>query len=159
MLILVPVDGSPASLDAVRHVIDLRDQGLDVACVLANVQDAPHLYEVVLAHDVEVLAAAGRAAAEDALDPAREMMARAEIPLECVVAAGDPGHRLVEIAQEQDCEAIVMGSQGHGLLGRARLGSVCQFVLQHAAVPVTIVRHPSGDEDGEPEQVEHGPIL
>lgn len=77
------------------------------------------------------------------MDAAREMLADAEIDLECVVAAGDPGRRLVEIAEEEGCDAIVMGSQGHGLLGGARLGSVCQWVLLHASVPVTIVRHDS----------------
>jgi nucleotide-binding universal stress UspA family protein len=147
MLILVPVDGSQAALDAVRHVIDLRDEGLDFACVLANVQEAPHLYEVVLAPDVDVLAGASREAAEDAMDAAREMLADAEIDLACVVAAGDPGRRLVEIAEEEGCDAIVMGSQGHGLLGGARLGSVCQWVLLHADVPVTIVRHGSEAAD------------
>jgi nucleotide-binding universal stress UspA family protein len=141
MLILVPVDGSEAALDAVRHVIELQDQGLDVACVLANVQAAPHLYEVVLAPDVDVLAGASREAAEDAMDAAREMLATAEIALDCQVGTGDPGRRLVEMAEEEGCEAIVMGSQGQGLLGGARLGSVCQWVLLHASVPVTIVRH------------------
>ena len=141
MLILIPTDGSAAALAAVRHIIMLRDAGLDVRCVLANVQDAPHLYEVVLAHDVQVLAAAGHAAAEDAMDPARELLAQANIALECVIAAGNPGQRLVEIVETQGCDAVVMGSQGHGWLGQPRLGQVTQWVLTHAGVPVTVVRH------------------
>lgn len=141
MMILIPTDGSAAALAAVRRVITLRDEGLNLRCVLANVQDQPHLYEVVLAHDVQVLAAAGHAAAEDAMDPARELLARANIPTECVIAAGNPGPRLVELAEAQGCEAIVMGSQGHGWLGQPRLGPVTQWVLTHAEVPVTVVRH------------------
>jgi len=38
MKILVPVDGSPLSLEAVRHAIALVKQGLRAELVLANVQ-------------------------------------------------------------------------------------------------------------------------
>ncbi len=141
MLILIPVDGSDAALDAVQHVLDLRRQGLDVSCVLANVQDAPHLYEVVMTPDMDTLASASHEAAEYAMAEAEAHLKIAEIPFESEIGLGDAGPQLVEIAQKRGCDAIVMGSQGTGLLGTPRLGSVCQWVLTHATVPVTVVRH------------------
>jgi nucleotide-binding universal stress UspA family protein len=149
MLILIPVDGSSASLDAVRHVLALRSEGLDVACVLANVQENPHLYEVVLVPNLDTLARASHDAAEDALAPARELLLAAGVPVEWEIALGDAGHQLVDMAERRGCDAIVMGSQGTGLLGTARLGSVCQWVLAHAGVPVTVVRHTLPDADAE----------
>ena len=55
MRYLLPVDGSAASIAAVRHAIALRLAGLPMEVVLANAQEAPHLYEVVLAPDPELL--------------------------------------------------------------------------------------------------------
>jgi nucleotide-binding universal stress UspA family protein len=141
MRILIPVDGSAASLDAIHHVLALFSQGLPVEWVLANVQDNPHLYEVVLAPDPAVLAGAAREVGEDMLIGARAVLEAAGQVYEYEIATGDAGPELVDLAERVGAEAIVMGSQGHGLLGGARLGSVCQYVLQHASVPVTIVRH------------------
>ncbi|PXW99217.1 nucleotide-binding universal stress UspA family protein [Sphaerotilus hippei] len=147
MLILVPVDGSPASLDAVRHVLRLHLQGLELSCVLANVQDEPHLYEVIMGADLEVVAGASHDAAEDALAPARTLLSAAGLTVDTEITHGEVGPQLVDIAERYGCEAIVMGSQGTGWLGTARLGSVCQWVLLHAGVPVTVVRHATREPD------------
>jgi len=147
MLLLVPVDGSLAGMDAVRHVWTLARQGLDVQVLLANVQDGPHLYEVVLAHDADLLAGASHDAGEHVLAPAMALLRSAKVPVRGEVLIGEPGHQLVDLAEREQCHGIVMGSQGVGLLGGARLGSVCQWVLLHASVPVTIVRHAVPDTD------------
>ncbi len=151
MHILIPVDGSQASLDAVRHVLALRHQGLAVSCVLTNVQEAPHLYEVVMTRDMDTLASASHDAAEDAIAPARGLLSAAGVPLECEIALGEPGPQIVDVAERCGCEMIVMGSQGVNLLGAARLGTVSQWVVQHASVPVTVVRHEDPDTDIETE--------
>ena len=41
--ILLPFDGSEHALDAVRHVIGMRQAGLEIEAVLLNVQDPQHL--------------------------------------------------------------------------------------------------------------------
>jgi nucleotide-binding universal stress UspA family protein len=55
MKILVPVDGSEAALDAVRHVLHLWREGLRVTLVLATVQAPTYLYEMILAPDSDVV--------------------------------------------------------------------------------------------------------
>lgn len=139
MLILLPIDGSSAALAAVHHVLALSRAGLRLRCLLANVQEPTHLYEVVLAHDSAVLEAASQAAGEHALAEAAVLLSAAGVAHDAVVAHGDPGHVLVELAESQACDAIVLTGREPGLLVGGRLGEVAQSVLRHAGVPVSIV--------------------
>lgn len=142
MLILLPVDGSDLALDAVRHALHLVEQGLQASFVVANVQEAPHLYEVVLAHDPETLEGAAESAGHHAMQSAVAMLHRAHQTCTTEIGHGDPARVLVDIAERQGCDAIILGSGHAGVVSPGRLGSVALAVLHHAAVPVTIVRHP-----------------
>ena len=62
MKILLPVDGSEVSLNAVRFVIRLAKDGLQTSVVLANVQEPSSLYEMVVVQDPESLQRASAAA-------------------------------------------------------------------------------------------------
>ena len=55
MKILVTVDGSEPALDAVRHALSLRREGLQAGFVLATVQEPTYVYEMILAPDAGVL--------------------------------------------------------------------------------------------------------
>lgn len=146
MLILLPVDASEASLDAVRHVLALQQAGLAVEVVLANAQDAPHLYEVVLSRDPAVLDQASEAAGHHALTAARHLLAEAGLPFTEVVGHGEPARVLLDLADAHGCQAIVIGAGQPGLLNAGRLGSVAQAVVHGARVPVTVVHHADPDE-------------
>jgi nucleotide-binding universal stress UspA family protein len=151
MLILLPMDGAPASLAAVHHVIRLAGQGLRLRVLLANVQEAPHLYEVVLAHDADVLKAASEMAGAHALAQPAELLRASGLPVDQQVVHGEPGPCLLALAETSSCEAIVLTGQPPGLLGGGRLGPVAQWVLKHATLPVTVVPVP---EAAEPETAE-----
>jgi len=140
MKILLPVDGSEGALAAVRHALRLVHAGLRADVVLANVQEPASLYEVVVAHDAQVIENISAAAAAHSLEAARGMLRDAGIEHETEIALGDPGHTLLDIAERFECDAIVMGARGVGAPLRAtRFGSVANAVLHGAAVPVTIV--------------------
>ncbi|MFM8899546.1 MAG: universal stress protein, partial [Burkholderiales bacterium] len=53
--ILIPTDGSAAALLAAQHALLLVSKGLHARFVVVNVQDPATLYEMVVAHDPEVL--------------------------------------------------------------------------------------------------------
>lgn len=57
-------------------------------------------------------------------------------------AIGDPATEIVEYANVNDIDLIVMGTQGHGGFQRAILGSVTDAVIRTADVPVVSVRAP-----------------
>ncbi|MDE2297099.1 MAG: universal stress protein [Burkholderiales bacterium] len=140
MKILLPVDGSEASLDAVRHALRLIHSGLRASFVLANVQEPATLYEVVVAHDAEVIENVSAAAGAHALEAAQALVRAAGVEFESEVGTGDPGHVLVEIGENYGCELVIIGARGVGVLRAALLGSVSTSVLHASSVPVMIVK-------------------
>lgn len=142
MKILLPMDGSPLALRAVEHALQLTREGLRASFVLANVQEPASLYEVVTAHDPDVIREVRGAAGADLLASAEALLDAAGVDYESEVAGGDPAHMLVEIAERYACDAIIMGARGLGGLSATLLGSVSHAVLNDSPVPVTIVRAP-----------------
>ena len=140
MKILLPVDGSDAALDAVRHALHLQRDGLRASFVLATVQEPTYTYEMMLAPDADVLDRVTGAVGARALMSAEALLEAAGLAFEREIGSGEPAPTLLEIAQRYGCEAIIMGARGRGTLQSVLLGSVSQAVLQASALPVTIVR-------------------
>ena len=97
--ILVAVDGSALSLDAVHHVLRLVQDGLRASVVLANVQEPASLYELVVSRDPDLIAAASVEAGEHLMAPARVLLQAAGLSCETAVGVGDPAHVLVDIIE------------------------------------------------------------
>jgi nucleotide-binding universal stress UspA family protein len=149
MKILVPVDGSSSSLLAVQQALRMLRQGLRASLVLANVQEPATLYEMLLAHDAEVIEQVSAKAGLHLLEPARALAREAGVEHEIEVARGDPAHTLIDILENFGCELVVMGARGMGTLRSALLGSVAHEVLHAAPVPVLIVKPPPPAEAAE----------
>lgn len=140
MKILLPVDGSDHALDAVRHAISLVREGLAADFVLINVQEPTYLYELVLAPDADVLERVTGAAGNHSLAAAEDLLGQAEITYEKELLSGDPAHTILEAGERHDCDAVIIGARGRGVVRSALLGSVSQAVLHGSPVPVTIVK-------------------
>ncbi len=140
MKILLPVDGSDVSLEAVRFAVRLIREGLQASLVLANVQEPASLYEMVVAHDPVVLEQVSAAAGAHALEAGEALLKLAGMAYECEVVSGDPAHAIVDIVERFGCDLVVMGAHGLGDLRSALLGSVSHEVLHAAGVPVLIVK-------------------
>jgi len=146
MKILVPVDGSATSLEAVHQALRMIQDGLRASLVLANVQEPATLYEMLLAHDPEVIEKVSAEAGLHLLEPAQALAAEAGVEHEIEVARGDPAHTLIDIHENFGCDMVVMGARGLGTLRSAMLGSVSHEVLHAAPVPVLIVKQPPPPE-------------
>jgi nucleotide-binding universal stress UspA family protein len=140
MKILLPVDGSEHSLDAVRHVIDMAREGLDTRIVLINVQEPTYLYEMVLAPDADVLERVTGAAGNHSLAAAEDLLRQADIAFEKELLSGEPASTILEAGERYNCDAVVLWARGRGVVTSALLGSVSQGVLHGSPVPVTIVK-------------------
>ena len=140
MKILLPVDGSELSLDAVRFAIRMVRGGLRADAVLANVQEPANLYELLVAHDPEVINKVSDEAGRHTLQSAVALLDAAGIQYECEVAKGDPAHTIIDIAERFACDMVVMGARGNSALRSAMMGSVSNEVLHASPVPVVIVK-------------------
>lgn len=63
-----------------------------------------------------------------------------DIDVRTETAIGDPAREIVEFAEENDVDHILVGSHGRSGVSRVLLGSVAEKVVRRAPVPVTIVR-------------------
>ena len=140
MKTLLPIDGSPAALAAVRHALRCAREGLASSYVLLNVQDPATLYEVVVAHDTDALTALRREAGQELLASAEALLEAVGADYESEVAGGEPATLLVELLENYGCDAVVMGARGVGAPDGSGLGSVALALLHHSPVPVTVVR-------------------
>jgi nucleotide-binding universal stress UspA family protein len=147
LIVLVAVDGSPASLAAVQHLVGLAARGLPLQPVLVNVQPPPTLYEVVLAHDRERLDAIRAGAGADLLAPALALVRAAGLEPQHDVIGGEPANAIVDFAETVGAELLLIGARGEGGSTHA-LGGTAVAVLEQSTVPVTVVRSP--DPDAEP---------
>ncbi|HUG21471.1 universal stress protein [Piscinibacter sp.] len=150
MNILLPVDGSALSLQAVHHAIRLTRQGLNASFVLANVQEHSSLYEVMVMHDAEALQRVRLTAGEHSLAEADALLTEAGIEHQIEVALGDPAHTLIDIIERFQCDSVIMGAHGMGE-SSAVVGDVAQALLRGSPVPVMIVRPPPEPESLEEE--------
>ena len=146
MKILLPFDGSDSALDAVRFAIRMAGEGLNTRIVLANVQEPASLYELMVAHDPQVIEQVSAAAGANTLQPAQALLDAAGLSYEIEVASGDPAHTLVDILENYGCDLVVIGASGTSALRSALLGSVSNEVLHAAGVPVMIVKGSAQEE-------------
>lgn len=63
--------------------------------------------------------------------------------IETLVHYGRPVHKILQTADEEDIDTIVIGSHGRDGATRLLLGSVAETVARRSPVPVTVVRQPA----------------
>ena len=66
----------------------------------------------------------------------------ANVQVEHYLEDGDPAEMIVQLAWDEGCDLIVMGTHGRTGLGRLLMGSVAEQVMRRAACPVLTVRMP-----------------
>lgn len=53
---------------------------------------------------------------------------------------GDPGSRIVDVAEEEGFDQIVLGGGETSPMGKINIGGIAEFVLMNSHVTVTLVR-------------------
>jgi len=137
---LVAVDGSEHSENAVRHAADMVCRIVDARILLVNVQPPAMSGEVSNLLTAEEVLEQHTAAGKAVLAAAEATLGQAGIAYETEIAIGRPAESIVEVAQRRGCDAIVIGASSHGPLRTLVLGSVASKVVHSAEVPVTVVK-------------------
>ncbi len=140
--ILVPVDGSEASMQAVFKAAALAKAfGSRVSALY--VMD-PYPFTGVgadFAYGQSQYLDAATAEANLALDSVKRVMQEAGIPVDASVCEGHAVHEgVLRTLESTGADLIVMGSHGRRGLEKLILGSVTQRVLGAVHVPVLVVR-------------------
>jgi len=78
--------------------------------------------------------------AEKVLEPIRKFLKRHTVPNRTSWVVGSPPVEIVRAAQHEKAHVIAMGTHGHGLIGRALMGSVAQRVVTECDIPVLLVK-------------------
>ena len=137
--ILIAIDGSPASHEAVEFGVELAAE-----------QNAAVIFvHVVRPLDVVPMTCFGMAEArphhvgEEDRQPLVEARSVADQHGVCATVKlliGDAVDEIVACADNLDVDLIVIGSRGHGTLTSALLGSVSRGVVSESKRPVLIIR-------------------
>lgn len=140
--ILVPVDGSETSLQAVAKAAGLAKAfGSEVTAVY--VLD-PYPFTGVgadFAYGQAQYLSAATAEANTALEAVKKQMDEAGVAVKTMVGEGHAVHEgIVRVGDSVGADLIVMGSHGRRGLEKLVLGSVAQRVLSTARIPVLVVR-------------------
>ena len=141
MKVLIAVDDSPESIDAVHYAYEMF--GAEHQLVVASVGDSPvplPTSPIGMQPDIVLLGElrdrAEDVAAATALSASENLPAGTEIE----AAVGAPGPALVEIALRDDIDLIVLGSHDRGFWERLFNPSVGRHLIDHAPCPVLVVR-------------------
>jgi len=142
MKILVPVDGSPASIRAVKLAIAQVKKGSGASLMILNIQDLATrvLPTIARALSTAWIEDAIKSAAEEALQDAVTVCREAGIAYLTRWEQGAIAVTIDRVARDEDVAQIIMGTRGLGGLSGLLLGSVSTQVLQLADVPVTLVK-------------------
>ena len=134
--IVVGVDGSPSSVQALRWALEqARITGAPVCAVCAWDLPASPTY-VAVEEDIGYREEGARTVLDGAI---KDATGDAEaLPVEREVVCGHPAKVLVDAST--DAGLLVVGSRGHGGFAGLLLGSVSQHVVAHASCPVVVVR-------------------
>ena len=135
--ILVPIDGSQHSLNALEAGIKMAQEEGSIVTALYVVPKAGQLVEIFAIKDVKD---AFYQEGENILDKAREIAKSMNFNLSVRINEGTPYKIIIETAQTLNCDLIVMGNQGRSGPSKLLIGSCTQRVLAGAPCPVLVVR-------------------
>ena len=141
MKILLAVDGSPFTQKMLAY-LDAHDelvlQGRNEYTALTVQSALPPRARAALSKEMVDEYYAEESA--QVLEPVRKFLAQSGITLACRSEVGNAGEIIAKIAESEKFDLIIMGTHGHGSLGKLVMGSVSTKVLANCSVPVMLIR-------------------
>ena len=137
--IVVGTDGSPGAKAAVLRAAEVARGNEARVHLVTAYPDIPSYGETITssakADPIDL-----RQAAETVLSRASRELEADGIEVEAHAREGDPAHVIIEVAQENEADLIVVGARGLTGLQRFLLGSVSSKLSHHAPTSVMVVR-------------------
>lgn len=138
--LLVPVDGSDPADAALSFALDeYPDADITILSVIDPTDVGRGSIEAST-DAFERLQQTAEDRAEQVLEGARERAEKQGVDVETETVVGMPARAIVEWAENNDVDGIIIGSHGRTGVTRVLLGSVAETVVRRSPVPVTVVR-------------------
>lgn len=140
MKILLAADGSDYTRKMVDFVVNQRelfDPAHEYTVFNAQIPLPNHAASVVgsqATHDYYA------EEAQKVIDPVVQRLTASGLRASGTWKTGSVGETIAEFAEKGGYDLVIMGSHGHGALGRLVMGSVANRVLANCVVPVLLVR-------------------
>lgn len=157
--ILLPLDGSDLSREAISHakelalavkapialvqVIDSEEQLISQS---SGITIEPMAMGEVTVDAARAAVAAQRDSAMKNLEAAKADLVAAGIEVETVIREGHPGDEIVAAVEEVGADAVVIATHGRTGFRRAILGSVADHVARHTPTASVILIKPVKDK-------------
>ncbi|MEL7646688.1 MAG: universal stress protein [Sedimentibacter sp.] len=155
MKMLVPVDGSAASINAVKKAIEIAKKYGNFSIKIVNVVNIDHISgykrnkklwsqvdgSIISENDekTKLLEEHITASSHKILKSLIEKLDFAGIKTETEVIIGEPYEKILETAKNENFDLIVMGNRGFSKIKRFFVGSVTQRVISDAPCPVLVI--------------------
>jgi nucleotide-binding universal stress UspA family protein len=140
MKVLLAADGSKYTKKALAFLVTHESLvGDNDELLVLNVQlQVPSRVRAMLGS--AEIAAYHREESDKVLNPIKKFLDKHTLNYRCVSVVGHPVDEILKAAEKQKSHLIVMGTRGHGLIGRALIGSIAQRVVSDCDVPVLLVK-------------------
>jgi nucleotide-binding universal stress UspA family protein len=141
MKILIPIDGSDSANHALDHVVESMAGFKEMPQLfLLNVQWKLASGNVKRFINQETINDYYREQGMEALAAARKKLDAAGLAYTYHISVGTPAEAIVQYAQEQHIDQIVISAHGQSKLSDLLLGSVVSKVLHLAVMPVLVIK-------------------
>lgn len=138
--LLVPVDGSDPADAALSFALDEYPDADITALSVVDPTDVGYGSIEAAPSTFERLQRSVEERTDRVLDDAEATAAERGVTVRKERVVGMPSRAIVEWAEDNDVDAIVIGSHGREGVSRVLLGSVAEAVVRRSPVPVTVVR-------------------
>ena len=149
MKVLVATDGSADAIEAARVALALLRDGAEIVLVTV-VQDYENPLEYAGGFEGPLMTPEEAEAdyqrqltnGQAALETTQKALGR-EVEIRLIPTDSNPGHAIIDIANELHPDLIVIGCHRRGFFSRLLAGSVSDYVHHHATCPLLVVPHGS----------------
>lgn len=139
--VVLPTDGKPHSLRAIRAFFELFQMPhLDALVVTAPERPEAEVLERLAVSEGERLLQQSERLAHARVELAAETLRQRRVPVKARVLVGRPATAVVEVADAEGADLIVLGSRGVGRPAERHLGSVALEIARAAPCSILVVR-------------------
>ncbi|MBN1786645.1 MAG: universal stress protein [Candidatus Methanofastidiosa archaeon] len=138
--IVVPIDGSDASINAAKRAIQLA-KNLQAKMIVVHVINNFEIKKYVeVSHDEEeVVKRELQEYGFKYLEHVKDLARRSEVSAEIVLVEGIPAEKIIETAKKENADLIVIGSSGGTGYRKRILGSTTDRVIRWSGdIPVLV---------------------